>query len=118
MISIELKDLEFYSYHGVYEEEKEKGNTFIVNLRVTGEFDQAIRQDKLEGTIDYEKLFDLVRQEMEIPSNLLEHVVGRIRTAIKKAFPEIESISISLEKLNPPIGGNLKSTRITLSEAY
>ena len=118
MISIELNELEFYAYHGVYEEEKEKGNTFIVNLKVTGEFDQAVLADSLEGTIDYEKLFDLVRREMEIPSNLLEHVVGRIRSAIKNAFPEIKSISISLEKLNPPIGGNLKSTRITLSEAY
>lgn len=118
MISIELNDLEFYAYHGVYEEEKEKGNTFIVNLKVTGEFDRAVREDDIAGTIDYEKLFDLVRREMEIPSNLLEHVVGRIRTSIKKVFPEIQSIAISLEKLNPPIGGNLKSTRITLSEEY
>ena len=118
MITIELNDLEFYAYHGVYEEEKEKGNTFIVNLSVTGEFDKAIREDDLTGTIDYEDLFSLVQKEMGIPSNLLENVVGRIRTSIKEQFPDIKSIAISLEKLNPPIGGNLKSTRITLSEDY
>lgn len=118
MITIELNDLEFYAYHGVYDEEKEKGNTFIVNLQVTGEFDQAINEDKLTGTIDYEELFALVQQEMSVPSNLLEHVVGRIGLAIRQRFPEIKSIAISLEKLNPPIGGNLKSTRITLSEDY
>jgi dihydroneopterin aldolase len=87
MITIELNDLEFYAYHGVYEEEKEKGNTFHVNLSVTGTFDQAIIDDNLDGTIDYEELFALVQQEMEVPSNLLEHVVGRIRTAIKEAIP-------------------------------
>ena len=118
MITIELNDLEFYAYPGVYDEEKEKGNTFIVNLAVTGDFLEAIEHDKLEGTIDYEKLFSLTQREMETPSNLLEHVVGRIRTAIHEAFPEVKSITISLEKLNPPIGGNLKSTRITLSEEY
>ena len=118
MITIELNDLEFYAYHGVYEEEKEKGNTFIVNLSVTGEFDKAIQEDDLTGTIDYEDLFSLVQKEMGIPSNLLENVVGRIRTSIKEQFPDIKSIAISLEKLNPPIGGNLKSTRITLSEDY
>lgn len=118
MITIELNDLEFYAYHGVYAEEREKGNTFIVNLAVTGEFARAIDDDNLEGTIDYEELFSIVNSEMAIPSNLLEHVVGRIRAAIKKSFPEIHSMTISLEKLNPPIGGNLKSTRITLSEGH
>lgn len=118
MITIELNDLEFYAYHGVYDEEKEKGNTFIVNLAVTGEFTGAIKDDDLRGTIDYEELFSIVQQEMAIPSNLLEHVVGRIRAAIKKSFPEVKTISISLEKLNPPIGGNLKSTRITLSDDF
>ena len=118
MITIELNDLEFYAYHGVYEEEKEKGNTFIVNLAVTGNFDKAVQEDDLGGTIDYEKLFALVQHEMERPSNLLEHVVGRIRTTIRQEFPEIKSINISLEKLNPPIGGNLRSTRISLVEEY
>lgn len=116
MIKIELNDLEFYAYHGVYEEEREKGNTFIVNLSVTGDFEQAVNEDKLGGTIDYEKLYSLVQAEMERPSNLLEHVVGRIRTSITLMFPEIGSIEVSIEKLNPPIGGNLRSTRVTLTE--
>ena len=90
MITIELNDLEFYAYHGVYEEEREKGNSFIVNLSVRGDFPMAVSDDDLSATIDYEKLFSLVQHEMEIPSNLLEHVVGRIRTSIKDEFPEIK----------------------------
>ena len=118
MVTIELKDLEFYAYHGVYEEEREKGNTFIVNLAVSGEFEAAVQHDNLEETIDYESLYAIVKEEMDQPSNLLEHVAGRIRTVIKQKFGEIKSLNISLEKLNPPIGGNLKSSRITLSEKY
>jgi dihydroneopterin aldolase len=118
MIKIELNDLEFYAYHGVYDEEREKGNTFIVNLAVTGNFEQAVSEDKLEGTIDYEKLYSLIQTEMDTPSNLLEHVIGRIRSSIRSMFPEIDSIEVSVEKLNPPIGGNLKSTRVSLSEKY
>lgn len=118
MIKIELLGLEFYAYHGVYEEERDKGNTFIVNLAVTGDFEKAVQDDQLAGTVDYEALYSLVKDEMAIPSNLLEHVVGRIRSAIRAKFEKIKSIEISVEKMNPPIGGNLKSTRVTLSEAY
>jgi len=118
MITIELKDLEFYAYHGVYEEEREKGNTFIVNLAISAELQEAIQDDKLTDTIDYETLYAIVKNEMELPSNLLEHVAGRIRSAIIKDFTQIKSLEISIEKLSPPIGGNLKSSRITLAEDY
>ena len=118
MIKIELLDLEFYGYHGVYEEERNKGNTFIVNLAVTGDFKKAVEDDQLGGTINYETIYSLIKDEMAIPSNLLEHVVGRIRLAIRARFENIKSIEVSVEKMNPPIGGNLKSTRVTLSEDY
>jgi len=118
MIKIELVDLDFYAYHGVYSEEKEKGNNFRVNLAVTGDFQEAVNSDTLEGTIDYEKLYAIIKTEMEQGSNLLEHVVGRIRNSIRDSFSEINSIEVSIEKLSPPIQGKLKSTRVTLSENY
>lgn len=118
MVKIELIDLEFFAYHGVYEEEKKAGNNFLVNLMVAGDFEEAVAADNLEKTINYEILNEIISAEMQIPANLLEHVAGRIKKAVAKQFPEIQSIEISIEKLNPPIKGKCKSTRVTLIESF
>ena len=118
MIAIELVDLEFFAYHGVYEQERTAGNNFRVSLLVEGDFYQAVNTDVLDGTINYEVLFDIITREMHIPSNLLEHVAGRIRKGVLETFPETQKIIVSIEKLNPPIKGKCKATRVTLTEQF
>ncbi len=115
MVKVELIGLEFFAYHGVYEEEQHKGNDFLVNLAVAGNFTKAVNSDELEGTIDYEKLYDVVSEEMQIRSKLLEHVAGRILNRITKGHPEIKEVTISIEKLNPPIKGKCKATKVSIS---
>ena len=118
MVAIELIDLDFFAYHGVHEEEKINGNNFLVNVRVEGHFQGAVEHDDLEKTINYETLYAIIAAEMEIRSKLLEHVAGRIKQNIIQQFPEIKRIVISIEKLNPPIKGKCKATRVSLSETY
>jgi dihydroneopterin aldolase len=118
MVTIELIDLDFFAYHGVHEEEKLAGNNFLVNLKVEGDFQGAVEHDDLEKTINYETLYAIIAAEMEVRSNLLEHVAGRIKRNIIGQFPEIKRIEISIEKLNPPIKGKCKATRVTLTETY
>jgi len=115
MVKVELIGLEFFAYHGVYSKEQQLGNNFVVNLSVIGDFDQAVENDKLEATINYETLYELVATEMQIPSNLLEHVAGRILDRIVNCHPEIKKVTVMIEKLNPPIEGKCKATRVTLS---
>ena len=118
MVKIELIGLEFFAYHGVYSEEQKAGNNFVVNLSVEGEFDKAVQNDDLEGTIDYEKLYAVIADEMQIRSKLLEHVAGRILNRIIKGHPEIKEIRIAIEKLNPPINGICRATRVSISKKY
>jgi len=115
MVKIELIELEFYAYHGVYSEEQKKGNNFIVNLSVEGDFDSAVQHDDLDGTIDYEKLYAVIADEMQTPSKLLEHVAGRILNRIINGHPEIQVINIGIEKLSPPINGKCKATKVSIS---
>jgi 7,8-dihydroneopterin aldolase/epimerase/oxygenase len=118
MVKIELIGLEFFAYHGVYAEEQKSGNNFIVNLTVEGEFENAVKHDSLEGTIDYEMLYAVVKDEMQIRSKLLEHVAGRILNRIVKGHPEIKEISIAIDKLNPPIDGVCQATRVSISKKF
>lgn len=114
MVKIELSGLEIFAYHGVYEEERRDGNNFIVNLVVEGDFEKAVESDKLEDTLNYELLYEIIANEMHKPSNLLEHVAGRIRNSILEEFSQVKSIEISIEKLAPPIKGQCQSTKVTL----
>ncbi|MFN9862865.1 MAG: dihydroneopterin aldolase, partial [Bacteroidota bacterium] len=69
-----LEGLEFHAYHGVYPHERSSGNKFQVDISVETVFSDSAFRDELEGTINYEDLYAIVKAEMEKPSKLLEYV--------------------------------------------
>lgn len=111
---IVLKAMRFYAYHGVAEQERQVGNTFLVDLTLTAPLQQAVASDRLEDTINYAEVYETVREEMRIPSRLLEHVAGRILDALHHRFPTLQAAEITLSKLNPPFGGDLHSASVIL----
>ncbi|MDH6357610.1 dihydroneopterin aldolase [Parabacteroides sp. PF5-9] len=111
---IELKSMKFYAYHGVGQQERIVGNNFEVDLVLEAVLDRAIATDNLDDTINYAEIYQLVKEEMDLPSNLLEHVAGRIIRSIMTAFPQINAIELKLSKLNPPIGGDVQSSSVIL----
>jgi dihydroneopterin aldolase len=111
---IELKKLTFHAYHGVLEQERISGNNFTVDLKLFFDFTKAIQSDNLEDTVNYAAVFEVVKKEMAVQSNLLEHVAGRIVNKIKQRFPQIESVEIRLAKMNPPVGGEAAEAAVIL----
>lgn len=105
---IRLQEAEFFAYHGVLPEEKEKGNIFHVTVSVTIPTPEGAYTDNVADTLNYKDLYDVVAQQMMVPSNLLEHVALRIRNAIMAQFPQIEHIEVSIAKKNPPVGGKVE----------
>lgn len=99
---ISLNNLRFYAYHGVMAQERRVGNHYEVSLEVKYPFEQALKSDNLEDTLDYSRLYAIVEREMSEPSQLLEHVAGRIYEAISEEFPQIMGGSLSITKLHPP----------------
>ncbi|MFN7602307.1 MAG: dihydroneopterin aldolase, partial [Bacteroidota bacterium] len=75
-----LEGLEFHAYHGVYPHERSSGNKFQVDISVETVFSDSAFRDELEGTINYEDLYAIVKAEMEKPSKLLEYVGHSIAT--------------------------------------
>ena len=113
MNRIELKDMEFFSAHGCFEEERIIGNRFVVNLSVEGDFSSAASSDDLADAVNYQALYDIVKEQMDIPSNLLENVAKRICGKIKEAFPDLTVIRVTIDKINPPLGGKLYASSVT-----
>ena len=101
-----LNSVHFYAFHGVMPQEQKVGGEFLVDLRVGYPIEKAMETDEVSDTLNYAELYALVKQEMETPSRLLEHVAGRIARAIQERFPLVSSIDLKITKKNPPMGAD------------
>ena len=114
MDKIELEGLEFYAYHGFYNEERKIGCHYIVNLELFGDLSAVLETDNLDDTINYSEIYRTVKAEMEISSKMIEHVAGRIVIHILRDFSKVQGVKIKISKINPSVGGKLKSAGVIL----
>ena len=111
---IELEGMEFKAYHGCLEQEKVRGNSFTVDFRGELDLHAAAESDNLNDTVNYADIYEIVSEEMSIPSELLENVAGRIVKAIGARFPQFVSFSVRVSKKRPPVDGIAQWSRVTL----
>ena len=102
---IELEEMRFWAYHGCLESERSNGNLFLVDFRGELDMRKAAGSDKLEDTVNYGLVYDLVKEEMSMPSDLLENVAGRIVRRIAERCPEFVRFSVRVSKRRPPVEG-------------
>ncbi len=114
MGKIELCGMKFFAHHGCFHEEKVIGNYFTVDFAVWTDTSAAALSDDLDDTLNYQLIYDIVKEEMAVPSNLLEHVAGRILRRVRVAFPDVEKATVTISKLNPPLGGEVGASRLTM----
>jgi len=114
MAQISLENISFYAYHGCFEEEQRVGNDFLVSLAMKVNTTAAAQSDDLSQTVNYQEVFEVVKQQMEITSKLLEHVTQRIIDAVLQRFPAIDEITVSVSKINPPLGGQVEKVTVTM----
>lgn len=113
-----LEDLKIHAFHGVLPEEGLIGNTFIINAELHADLTQATETDALQDTINYALVNDIIHAEMAIPSQLLEHVIGRIITKLKSEFPQLSFVRIKLTKTNPPMKGEMKGVSVEMERQF
>ncbi len=100
---IRLRDIQCYAYHGVLEEEKQQGNTFLVGVSIMVDDPQGVPSDDIQDTLDYRSVCAIVGQEMSQPSDLLEHVAWRIKHSLQMAFPQAREVHVKVAKKQPPL---------------
>lgn len=111
---IEIENMEFYAYHGCFEEEAIVGNKFLVNL--TMEMDPTVPAltDNINDAVNYALAYSIVKREVAIRSHLLEHVGARIIDSIYKELPGVLKVRVKVSKMNPPMGGDIEKVSVTL----
>ncbi len=116
LATIALEGLEFFAYHGVYEEERKNGNQFEVDLFVDYDVRHATKSDDLQHTLDYAVLYEIVRGCFEGSDYLIEYLAGKIISSIKKSYPEVKNVKVKVSKINPPIGGTCDRASVTIMD--
>ena len=115
--TIELRDLQFFSFHGLYEEEKKVGGEFVVD---------AFAKFPAEGhdltsineTVNYAALFAIIKDEMGRPRELLETIAQSIAERIYAKYTVIKEIEIRIEKKRAPIVGLNGSVAATYKKVW
>ncbi|MCD6182132.1 MAG: dihydroneopterin aldolase [Candidatus Cloacimonetes bacterium] len=114
-MKIHLHDMIFFGYHGVQPEERKLGQRFVVNftLYTNPELDTRIR--RLEDTVDYTKVYEIIRGILETKEYyLLENCANDINQTVMDAFPEILRVRVRIKKPSVPINGSLSSVEVEM----
>ncbi|MDY0089536.1 MAG: dihydroneopterin aldolase [Flavobacteriaceae bacterium] len=111
---IRLKNIRTFSYHGCLNEESKIGSDYTVELEIKTDMRKSAVSDNLEDTVDYVHLNNIVKEEMAVRSNLLEHVAQRIINRIFDEIPAVSYVMAAVSKINPPIGGDVEAVTIQI----
>lgn len=111
---IRIEQMEFYSFHGCFAEERIVGNRFIVDVEMETDMTKACETDRIDDALNYQTAYDLIREEMKTNSYLLEHIAKRILDALFNNFPQLQRASVKVSKMNPPMGGKIRSVSVEI----
>lgn len=106
-ITIQLKGMRFYAYHGVLPQEKEKGQDFLVDAAMVL-MEGAAAVDDLASTVDYAEVYAAVREmvvsrRFELVETLADHIAG----SLLEKFP-CRRVTVAVKKPRVPLEGPLE----------
>ena len=116
MGKIQVNNVKLYAYHGCLEEEAKIGSWYRVDVEVEADLSKSSQTDELLDTVDYVHLNHVVKEEMAIRSKLLEEVAKRILNRFFIELDMVNKATVSVAKINPPIGVNVQEVVIILSK--
>ncbi|MDR2894450.1 MAG: dihydroneopterin aldolase [Alistipes sp.] len=120
--TLKIEGMEFRAAHGCYDTEQLVGGSFTVDVTLevedggaaTGE-GGAAADDDVTRTVNYVEVYEVVREQMAVPSRIIENVAERILNAISACFPQILRAETTVAKLAPPIGGKAARVAVTFT---
>jgi len=113
---IQANNIKLYANHGCLDEEAMIGSWYRVDIEVEVNLAKSSISDALEDTVDYVHLNHIVKEEMAKRSKLLEEVARRILDRFFSELKMINTATVRVAKINPPIGGNVQEVVIILTK--
>jgi len=111
---ISIEGIKVFAHHGCYKEEQKIGCNFVVDIYIEGAIEKSAITDDIKDTINYQKVYLYVLEEMKIRSSLLENVAQRIINRLINNFDGIKCLKVRVTKLNPAMGGHVDKVSVML----
>ncbi len=119
MDQIRIDNLEVFAHHGVFPEEKEKGQFFYVNAILYTQTRQAGMSDDLSFSTNYSEVCDFIVNEMQKKTyDLIESVAENLATQILLNFEGICQIDLEIRKPHAPMQLNFESVSVCISRSW
>jgi dihydroneopterin aldolase len=112
--TMRIEGMELRARHGCYDVEREVGGNFVVDVALEVEDDGAAGADDVARTVNYVAVYELVREQMGVPSRIIENAAWRTLEAIVARFPQVLHAELTVAKLAPPMGGKAARVAVTL----
>ncbi len=104
--TVRLINAVFYAHHGVMKEEHRIGGRYEVDVSMDLNFEEAAATDDLAFTVDYERIYSLIRDTViENTFYLIERLAFLIAQRILEASSVVREVEVTVRKPNPPVGG-------------
>ena len=110
---ITVEGIRLYAYHGHLPGEAKLGGHFIVNVWVTADTSEVEKTDELNDTVDYAKIIAIVKEQMAIRSDMIEHPAKRIVDAILP-LNKVQKVKVEVEKIQPSINASFDKISVTI----
>lgn len=116
---IHIDNLEVYAHHGVFPEEKEKGQLFYVNLSLYADTRRAGQQDELTLSTHYGEVCHMVTRWMqEHTYDLIETVAETVAEQVLLHYPLVRALDVEICKPHAPIGLPFGSVSVKLHRGW
>ena len=109
---ITIEGIRVFAYHGHLQEEAILGGHFIVSVWATTDTEEVEKTDDLNHTVDYVRIIEIVKEQMAIRSNMIEHPAKRIVDAILPLH-KVQKVMVEVEKIQPPIAASFDKISVT-----
>lgn len=110
---VELNQVKFRAYHGLYEHERINGGDFLVDVSL--ELTDLPAYTELAHVANYEEVYAILKNRMNTPLLFIEEVARLIKDDLVLAFPNANQIIVAVTKCAPPIPGMQGSAKVTSS---
>lgn len=111
---VHIDGIRLHARHGVLPQEQLTGNDYIINVRASYDISRAMQTDDVADTLNYAEVYNIIKEEMSVPSKLIEHVAGRIADRLMDSYSQISSVMLRITKCNPPMGADCNGSGVEI----
>lgn len=114
-----IEDLEVFANHGMFEEEINLGQKFMVSVKLYFDASSAGKTDDLHRSVNYADVCSDITKWMKTNTcKLIETVAERLAQRLLLSLPIVREVEVTVKKPWAPIGLPLDCVGITISRKW